>query len=267
MYFFDGGGELPSHSDHHAFFRRTELAGNTATGGQYSQHFFLSPQDHPHPGTKAFHLDKLLHDLRETFPLFVVNDFGVVGLDQLHKIRRKGKRIGFHYPSAAMAERNFLSHDAGLFFEEIDASRVSSKKLHNLQHAQLQDFIEVERLVEGDGNVVQHIKFAVAAADFIFRPLHVRHIEQHALIAVNLAAGVARGKAAFDHVDFAAVFAPQQVLKISDITLLCDFAEEFLPVLRIHVQRCQDVQLQNFFFVGIAQHAYKSFVAVHDFAV
>src|SRR5262249_13099385 len=163
--------------------------------------------------------------------------------DEVHKISRQGKRIGFHDPRAAMAKGNFLPHTAGLFLEQINTGRVGGKKLHNLQHAQLQDFIEVERLVESDGNVVQHIKFTVAAADVVFRPLNFRHIEQHALIAVNLAAGVARGKAAFDYVDFAAVFAPQQVLKISDITLLCDFAEEFLPVLRIHVQRCQDVQL------------------------
>jgi len=107
----------------------------------------------------------------------------------------------------------------------------------------------------------------VTAADFILRPLHFRHVQQNTLVALNLSAGIAGGKAAFDHADFSAILAAQAIFKIPDIALARDLTQEFLVVFHVHVQRLGDIQVQDFVFAGIAQHANKGIIAIQYLAL
>jgi len=58
---------------------------------------------------------------------------------------------------------------------------------------------QIKRLVEGNGNVVQDVEFAVATANFISARFISVTSSKNTLIAFNFAVGIARGKAAFDH--------------------------------------------------------------------
>ena len=62
-------------------------------------------------------------------------------------------------------------HGAGFLVEEIDSSGIAGEQLDNLQHGEMENLFQIERLVEGDRDIVQGIKFTVAAPDFVFRLL------------------------------------------------------------------------------------------------
>src|SRR6478752_4963701 len=123
-----------------------------------------------------------------------------------------------------------------LLVKQVNGGRVRGKQLHHLEHDELQDLIQVKRLIEGDGDVVQNVQLAIAAADLVFRPLHLRYVQHQALVALDLAAGAARGKAALQHVDDAPIPAAQPDLKIPYIALPGNFAQEFLAVFQIQVE-------------------------------
>src|SRR6185312_2171619 len=133
--------------------------------------------------------------------------------------------------------------------------------------AEFKDFIQVEGLVESDGDIVQDVEFTVATPNFILGPLHFSHVHQNTLVALNATRRITRGEAALDHRDFLAVLAPQLILKITNIALPRHFIQELGAIALVHINRLNDINAEHFLLAGEAQHADERFIAVKDLAV
>src|SRR6185437_1478853 len=254
---FDGGGELPANGNHDAFFRARKLPGGTAAGGQYPEHFFFTPQDHPHPCLEFFHRNNLLNNFRKPGLALMVKNLSVAGPKRFHEIRRQRKVRAISNEVAAVTISSLLHQVIPALLEQVHRGRVCGKQFNNLQHTELENLLQVKRLIERDRDIVKDIELAIATPYLIFGALHLRHIHQHALIALDSAGRIARGKAAFDYRDFLPVLAPQLVLKVANKSLTRHLIQELGAVLLVHINGLNLLHGQQFIFAGVTEHAHK----------
>ena len=84
-------------------------------------------------------------------------------------------------PAGAAAESGLIR------VAQIDRTGLGAQQRNHLAQREVQDFVQIERLGGDDRHGIQRIQLAVAAADFVFGALLLRHVEQEALVALDLA--------------------------------------------------------------------------------
>src|SRR5262249_61509739 len=92
--------------------------------------------------------------------MLLIDDLRVVVLDRLDKVRRQLEGFALRHQAAAITVGSSSAQSVGLFLEQVDAGGVGGGKLDNLEHAELQDFIGIERLRGRDRENVQKVSVA-----------------------------------------------------------------------------------------------------------
>ena len=112
----------------------------------------------------------------------------------------------------------------------------------------------------------KRVEFAVAAADFVFGALLLGHIEQEALVALDLALGVAGGETALHGGEQGAVLAAQGDFKVANVVVQFHFAPEHFTLFVGSVKLGVNVQGHQFFAAAVSQHANEGVIAIEQFA-
>ena len=163
-------------------------------------------------------------------------------------------------PSGAAAEGGFVQ------IAKINRAGLGAQQRDHLAQGEVENFVQIERLGGNDRHGIQRIQFAIAAADFVFGALLLGHIEQEALVALDLALGVAGGETALHGGEQGAVLAAQADFKVADVVVQFHFAAEHIALFGGGVKLGVHVQGQQFFAAAVSQHAHEGVIAIEQFA-
>ncbi len=207
--FLDGGGQLPADRDQQTLVVAGVLAALPAADTHNADGFVFAPQQHPDPGRQPVGANELRHQ-RGKMRQIVGGDH--LGARTGHQIAKAIGEFDFGEagalgaalsPTGAAAEGGFVG------VAKIDRTGLRAQQRDHLAQREVQNFVQIERLGGDDRHGIQRIQFAIAAADFIFGALLLGHIEQEALVALDLSFRVAGGEAALHGAEQGSILAAQ----------------------------------------------------------
>ena len=194
------------------------------------------------------------------------DDLGARTHNKIAKAFRERNLRGTYFVAAARPPGRATPECWSVDVGEINRAALGAEQRDDLAQGEIQDFVEIERLRRHHGHGVERVEFAVAAAHLVFGAALLGRVENKSLIALDVAAGIACGKAAFDCQQDRAVFAAQRYFKVADVVVSFDLAAEGVALLGIDADFRVQVQHQQFFRLAVAEHVHERVVAVEELA-
>ena len=196
--------------------------------------------------------------------IFGRDHFGARAHHQIAKALGKGNFRRTHLVAAARAPGGAAAIGGVVGVGKVDRAALGRKQRHDLTQRQVQDFVEIEGLRRHHGHGVERVQFAIAAPHLVFGAALFRHVEDEALVALDVSGAIAPGEAAFDRQQKRAVLAAQGHVEIANVIVGFHFLAEIVPLAGIDADFGIQIQHQQLFARAVAEHVDEGVVAIDD---